>query len=162
MKKLLLIITIMSINHNNAQQLNKNTFDFWIGNWDLTWQDTKGNKLKGNNNIVTVLDDKVIQENFVDSFNKYKGMSLSVYNPVTKTWHQAWTDNKGGYYDFIGDFVDGNPCFKTKLIEKNDKKIIRRMVFKDLKKDRFKWIWEKTQDGGKTWDLLWEIDYVRK
>jgi hypothetical protein len=141
--------------------INEKTFDFWVGHWELTWIDAKGNSSKGYNNIVKILDDKVLQENFVDKVSKYKGMSLSVFNPKTKVWHQAWTDNFGGYYNFIGDIVDGNPVFKTDITEKDGKKIQQRMVFKNRKKDTFIWIWEGTQDGGKTWYLIWKINYKR-
>ena len=32
--------------------------------------------------------------------------------------------------------------FKTKVVEKDGKKIIQRMVFKNIKEDSFTWIWE--------------------
>jgi hypothetical protein len=151
----------MNLTNCNAQKLNEKSFDFWVGNWNLTWQDKQGKQFKGINIITKILDNKVIQENFEDPITGFKGRSLSVFDSRTKTWHQAWVDNQGGYYDFIGDLVDGNLCFITKMQEIDAKKAQRRMVFKDIKKDAFVWVWEGTQDGGKTWQLLWKIDYSR-
>ena len=38
----------------------ENQFDFWLGEWDVTW-DEDG---KGKNHILRIMDDKIIQENF--------------------------------------------------------------------------------------------------
>lgn len=84
-------------------------YDFWVGEWDLTWDDGKGNTGKGTNRVLKVLDNKVIQENFEAKEGQYKGtkgMSLSVFNPTNKSWHQAWADNQGGYFDLTGE-IDG-------------------------------------------------------
>ena len=35
------------------------------------------------------------------------------------------------------------------------------MVFHHITKDAFTWDWEGTTDGGKTWKLLWQLDYRR-
>ncbi len=41
-------------------------FDFWIGNWNLTWNDT----LYGTNHIEKILGSCTIQENFNDPNTK--------------------------------------------------------------------------------------------
>jgi len=99
-------------------------FDFWLGDWNLTWVDAEGQVNKGTNQIVRILDGKVIQENFSDEKGSFKGMSLSVFNPDRKTWHQAWTDNQGGYFDFVGEVEGNKRIFKTQVKEKNGEKII--------------------------------------
>jgi hypothetical protein len=38
----------------------ENQFDFWLGEWDVTW----GEDGKGENHILRIMDDKIIQENF--------------------------------------------------------------------------------------------------
>ncbi len=145
-----------------TQEMNKNTFDFWVGEWEVSWDKPDGTKGKGINRIVKILDTKVIQENFVDPDTGFKGTSLSVYNPTKKEWHQAWADNQGGYFNFIGDMSQDGPVFKTKMIRQGDKKIIQKMTFKNISKDSFMWDWEGSNDGGKNWELLWRINYVRK
>jgi len=163
MNKIITIgIVLLGIYVCNAQKMDEKTFDFWVGEWELTWDKPDGTKGKGINNIVKTLDDKVIQENFKDSETGFKGTSITVYNPTKNEWHQAWADNQGGYFDFIGGMSDDGPVFKTKMIEQGGKKIMQKMTFKNIGRDAFMWDWEGTNDGGKTWKLLWRIDYKRK
>jgi hypothetical protein len=133
-----------------------------VGEWDLTWTNAKGETEKGTNRIVRILDEKVIQENFSDGKNSYRGTSLSVYNPRLKTWNQTWADNQGGYIHLEGLVSDGKRMFQTQPTDFNGTKVIRRMVFFDIKANSFTWNWEQSQDGGKTWALQWKINYKRK
>lgn len=158
MKKILIFIIIITASNSYSQELNETTFDFWVGDWELTWKDAKGNAVTGENNIVKILGDKVIQENFSDPINKYTGMSLSIFNPKTNTWNQTWVDSGGSHFNFTGKIIDGNPVFETEMVEKNQ----QRMVFKNITENGFNWIWEGTRNGGESWGTLWEINYVRK
>ncbi|MEM0942029.1 MAG: hypothetical protein AAF600_16435 [Bacteroidota bacterium] len=138
-------------------------FDFWEGMWSATWEegDTLG---KGINELTWIMGRKVLQENFRILKGQSKGFmggSLSVFQPQTRTWRQAWADNQGGYYDFIGDFDGDKRIFKTHPREINNQKIVQRMVFYDIKNDSFTWDWELSRDGGKTWNLSWRIHYER-
>jgi len=36
------------------------------------------------------------------------------------------------------------------------------MIFKDIDKDSFTWIWEGTKNGGESWNKLWKVNYKRK
>jgi len=81
------------------------SYDVWVGQWNLTWDDGNGQVGKGTNNIVKILDGAVIQENFEATegkFKGFKGTSLTVYHSQRKQWKQAWTDNQGSYFDFVG------------------------------------------------------------
>ncbi|NER13168.1 hypothetical protein GWK08_06940 [Leptobacterium flavescens] len=145
-----------------SQEMNEKSFDFWVGEWDLSWTNAKGTTIKGNNSIVKILDGKVIQENFTDPSTGFKGTSISVFNPQTKQWHQAWADSQGGYIDLIGAMDGEKRIFKTKPVQQGDKKVVRRMVFKDISENGFTWDWESTTDGGENWKLLWRIEYSKK
>jgi hypothetical protein len=35
------------------------------------------------------------------------------------------------------------------------------MVWLDVTTDAFRWQWQRSSDGGATWDVAWEIDYRR-
>lgn len=139
-------------------------FDFWVGKWDATWDEGNGIIGKGTNEITKKLDDKVIHENFqiLEGQSKgFKGTSISVFQPKFKRWKQAWADNQGGYYDFTGEFDQNTRIFKTQNTNKSGNKIVARMVFKEIKENSFLWDWESSEDGGKTWKLLWRINYQR-
>lgn len=74
-------------------------FDFWIGRWEVSWDEGDGMG-HGINHIEKTLDGTVIQENFriLKGENEgFKGTSISVYQPRFERWKQAWADNNGGY-----------------------------------------------------------------
>lgn len=139
-------------------------YDFWVGKWEASWDEGNEQVGTGTNNIVKILDGKVIQENFqiLTGQNKgFKGTSISVFNPRTKEWKQAWADNQGGYYDFTGNADGDKRIFQTTPKNINGKTVIQRMVFYNISNDAFTWDWEGTQDGGENWNLLWRINYKK-
>ncbi|MGN8226329.1 DUF1579 family protein [Gracilimonas sp. BCB1] len=166
---LTLIIMILAITGNSFAQTSVQEleayFDFWVGEWELSWTDNQGKEGAGTNTIERILDGVVIQENFMateGALEGYKGRSVSVYNPQRQSWHQAWVDNQGGYIDLKGS-VDGNQrIFQTaERPGPQGGTIINRMVFYDINKDSFTWDWESSQDGGESWSLNWRIFYQR-
>ena len=160
---IILIILLPCFGQSQSLKVQDSTlFDFWIGNWDLTWTNSQGQIERGTNHIEKILDGKVIRENFSFASGTFKGTSISVYNPAKQTWHQAWADTQGSYFDFVGDAEGEKRIFKTHIKERDGQKIIQRMVFYDIKSDSLKWDWEISKDGGLTWQLQWRINYVRK
>ena len=140
-------------------------FDFWVGEWELSWTDNEGNPGKGTNVIEKILDGKVIQEHFESTRGKlegYKGTSITVYNPQRESWHQAWADNQGGYIDMKGSFDGNKRIFETgPRPGPQGGSVISRMVFYDISDNSFTWDWESSTDKGNTWTLNWRIDYER-
>jgi hypothetical protein len=167
MKKILLPLLILLYYHANAQSNigSEQYFDFWIGEWNLTWKDGDGTTGTGKNTISRILNNKVILESFEGLTGQntgYLGKSWSVYNPRTQEWKQTWVDNQGAYLDFIGEVQDENRMFVRKTTGPQGNEIWQRMVFRDIKKDSFTWDWESSSDGGSTWSLQWQINYQRK
>jgi len=135
-------------------------FDFWVGDWDLTWTDKNGNTQTGTNSITKTLNNCVIEENFTGG--PFIGRSLSVYNPNKKVWQQTWVDNSGGYLEFSGGFDDKKMILSRELITKDNKKVKQRMIFYNITENKLDWNWEKSTDDGKIWQLAWKIHYLRK
>jgi len=158
-----LIATIMAFTNVSAQ-LDSATFDFWVGKWDAEWQNPQGVTEKGKNFIEKTLDGKVLQEHFeiLTGANKgFLGTSISVYNPRTQSYHQAWADNTGGYINLVGEVIGDQKIFKTLPKQQGDLTLISRMIFYDIKQDSFTWDWELSKDNGATWQLQWRINYTR-
>ncbi len=165
MKRITLILIMGFLSTFLLTAQSENEFDFWVGKWNLTWDIGEGKIAKGVNHIEKTLDGKVIQENFeatdAGANTGFKGTSLSVYNPTAQTWHQAWADNQGGYFNFVGEIDGVRRIFKTLPQVRNGKTIISRMVFYDITPDTFTWDWERSDDDGSTWKLQWRISYER-
>ena len=165
MKALFLTSMIMIWFVSSGLAQDGSEFDFWVGKWNLTWVYGDGTEGKGINHIEKTLDDKVIQENFqaVDNgpYSGFKGTSISVFNPNSKMWRQAWADNQGGYFNFVGEVDEGLRVFKTTPFKNKGEEIILRMRFYKIQADSFTWDWEQSKDGGQTWALQWRILYER-
>ena len=159
---ILIVLLPCSVRAQSLKVQDSTLFDFWVGKWDLTWTNSQGLIERGTNHIEKIIGGKVIQENFSFASGTFKGTSISVYNPAKQTWHQAWADTQGSYFDFVGDVEGEKRIFKTRVKEQGGQMIIQRMVFYDIKSDSLKWDWEISRDGGSTWQLQWRINYVRK
>lgn len=161
---LLMTLLVMSLITANAQEDKTGWYDFWVGKWDVSWDEPDGKKGRGINHIVKILDGKVIQENFsvLEGVSKgYLGTSISVLNPNANQWHQGYADNQGSYFNLIGEKDGDKYIFKTEPITRADGVIIQRMVFYNIMNDTLTWDWESTKDGGKNWTLNWRIMYKR-
>jgi len=161
-----LLISFSAFSQVKINKLNpEQYFDFWIGEWELTWESESGIST-GVNVIEKILNDKVIQEYFSvindPNMDGFTGKSWSVYNTHSETWTQTWVDNQGSYFHFNGENNGDDRIFKRSIIKSDGSEILQRMVFYDIKEDSFSWDWETSTDSGKTWNLKWRIQYKRK
>lgn len=132
-------------------------FDFWLGEWDLTWNDT----IKGTNSVKKILGGCVVNENFNNPAGHFAGMSWSVYDPSKSEWKQTWVDNQGGYIVLTGKYINDQMILSTApRLSPQGKNIVSRMVFYHIKADSFDWNWESSTDNL-TWDVNWQIHYQR-
>jgi hypothetical protein len=136
-------------------------FDFWVGDWDLSWT-TDGKPQKGRNTITRILDGCVVSEAFRSGPpENFDGTSVSTWDRDTRQWRQAWVDNTGAWLEFTGGWEDGKMVLAREAV-KDGKRTRQRMVFHAIGKDRLKWNWEASADDGRTWKVLWQIDYARR
>jgi hypothetical protein len=133
-------------------------FDFWTGEWDLSW----GQDERGSNHVERVMNGFVILENFDgEPGTPLKGMSVSTYVAPIGKWRQTWVDNRGGYLDFAGEFADGKMIL-SRDAQLDGKPIKQRMVWFNIAPNSLDWNWDRSEDGGGTWQTVWALHYVRK
>jgi len=132
----------------------ENQFDFWLGEWNVIW----GEDGKGTNHIERILGGKIIQENFIAP--DLHGMSVSSYDPERGLWCQTWVDNNGTYLDFTGKFEDNRMILSRDALVKGQT-CKQRMVWYDIEQNKLEWNWERSDDNGKSWRVLWQIHYTR-
>ncbi len=138
-----------------TEQTINRQFDFWLGDWELTW----GENMHGTNRIERIMDGAVIQENFEGA--GYTGMSVSVFSKEDNRWRQTWVDSSGSYLDFVGEFVDGKMILiRNGVVE--EKPVKQRMIWYDITDNDFQWNWERSDDKGASWQIIWKIQYQRK
>ena len=139
-------------------------FDFWLGDWQVSWRNADGTTGKARNHVARILDGNVIEERFEEDAGDpaplLKGRSLSVRD-AAGLWRQAWADNQGGFFALTGSADGDKRLFSTALTVAGSEVKGQRMVFHDITPDAFTWDWEGTTDGGRTWKLLWRLAYRR-
>ena len=131
------------------------SLDFWVGDWSCTWEGGRGR-----NGITKGMDGHVVVERFESlEPERWSGMSVSVFDRE-QGWRQTWVDSTGNYWALHGSpHAEG---FSFSVVEIEDgREIEKRMVFSEIEADTFDWRWERSTDGGATWELLWTIDYRR-
>ena len=136
-------------------------FDFWVGEWELSYVED-GKPGKSRNHVSKVLDGCAILEEFSGApGTKLDGRSYSTFDRLTGKWKQTWVDNTANYLDFTGGMVDGRMVLSREMTGRDGQRISQRMVFQDIRRDGLKWLWQRSEDGGRTWSTQWEIDYRR-
>ncbi|HXP24119.1 MAG TPA: hypothetical protein VN807_08255, partial [Candidatus Sulfotelmatobacter sp.] len=132
--------------------------DFWLGDWNLTWDGGKGT-----NHVTREFSGCVIHENFraeaQGATPPFVGASWSVYHALNKMWRQTWVDNRDGYYDLTGG-PQPDGTFVLQIIRVGREPQMLRMVFADIKPDSFTWRWQGSEDGD-AWTDKWVIHYAR-
>ena len=135
--------------------MGPDALDFWIGEWDCTWQGGGGT-----NAITRELDRAVVVERFeAGAPQPLTGMSVSVHD-TDVGWRQTWVDSNGSYWHFVGTQDDGAVTFATPERVDADR-AFKRMVFSDISADAFHWRWESSPDAV-AWTERWAIDYRRR
>ena len=129
-------------------------FDFWLGEWDAVWEGGSGT-----NRVEMGFNGKVVQENF--NAPDLIGMSVSVYDLERQLWCQTWVDNSGSYLDFTGKFENEKMILTRDAIVKGEI-YKQRMVWYNIQSNDCDWNWERSDYGGKTWQIKWQIKYTRK
>ena len=136
-------------------------FDFWLGEWSVRWGTTEGKT--GRNVVTRGFGGHVVEERFdgrpgVDLV----GMSLSVFDPHRRLWRQTWVDDAGNYFALTGNRVEGEMVLLCEDHNAPEPDAVYRMRFFDIERDSLTWAWERSLDGGVTFEELWRLAYERR
>jgi hypothetical protein len=135
-------------------------FDFWLGEWDCSWNDDDHRHV-ATNSVYLDLGGKVVVENFDGRPSlDFQGLSFSVYDRNARCWKQTWVDSEGSYLDFTGSFENGVMELRRNG-EVDGAAAIFRMRWENIERDSFDWSWQRSDDDGESWTSLWEIEYSR-
>jgi hypothetical protein len=70
-------------------------------------------------------------------------------------------DNQGSFWSFVGGFADGRMTLQTDDV-RDGRPVKLRMVWYAIAADALEWNWERSDDGGQTWQVLWHLHYTRR
>ena len=135
--------------------------DFWLGEWDLRWEGGHGT-----NSITRRFGDCVIEENFEGTMPTgiFRGHSVSVWDARRGIWRQTWVDNRGGYLVFEGGVEEDGilRLYGEERTLPDGSRARMRMAWLDVRPDSLQWHWQRSVDGGATWETVWLIHYQRR
>lgn len=144
---------------------------FWLGDWDFTSKsrtpDGSWTEGKGKATVAVALSgygliENFFQENVFEDGRPLHGMSITVFNKQSGTFHQHWTDNKSlRFYTYEGGVEGEEIILYSPEISTVNGSVLMRMVYSDIKPDNFTWRLENSVDNRKTWNSLWVINFTR-
>ena len=133
-------------------------FDFWIGEWVV--YNTQGKEV-GTNNIVSLQDHCVLQENWVSPNST--GSSFNYYDLKSASWNQIWMDNKGNPLVLKGGMKDGKMQMQDEYLEQSDgQKYCNRISWEPKKDGSVVQTWELLDETGKAVRVVFKGIYKKK
>jgi hypothetical protein len=103
-------------------------------------------------------------DNFLATFENqpFEGMTVRLFNPVTKLWSIYWADSNSGILDkpVVGSFENNVGHFLSKDIYEG-KNVIQLFRWDARDPDNPVWSQAMSDDAGKTWEWNWYM-YMTK
>jgi len=138
-------------------------FDFWLGDWDVrpTGQPPAGPPSR---NTITSDEDGCVLTEHWESPSGSKGRSFNIFDRSYGMWRQTWVDNVGGQHDYKGSLKNGNMVFLGDTPAPNGQlgRVPTRLTFFRIAKDTVRQFSEISNDGGRTWQVSYDLTYVRR
>jgi hypothetical protein len=134
-------------------------FDFWVGEWDA--YDPRGRKA-GASVIERVANGCGILENWTNATGGGSGKSINFYDSRAGRWFQYWIGADGAPHRFSGRYEDGALRFEGEPYAQGGKNFITRLTFFDVDANTVRQLSEQSDDGGKSWAVVYDFKYVRR
>src|SRR5262249_40915708 len=93
----------------------------------------------------------------------YRAISMRSFDPQTKSWSIWWVDSRSPHDldpPVVGGFRNGIGTFFAKQTF-NGKPIVVRYIWSDITPNSAKWQQAFSDDGGKTWETNWIMEFHR-
>ena len=132
-------------------------FDFWLGDWNVHSPDGPS---VGRNLVTSEQDGCLLIEHWTSSTGGETGTSFNYYDVRDKKWHQLYLDNSGHAGNFPamgGNLSDG----KMVLVSDEKQSPVFRWTWYLLAPGKVRQMAEKSDDGQKTWKIIWDSVYVK-
>jgi hypothetical protein len=141
-------------------------YGWLIGDWtfDAVVNRDDGTQHSGRGEIYFgwVLEGRAIQDVWILP-GIFHGTTLRVYDPGIDAWHILWNDPlKQLYTRQIGRAQNHAHGRDIVQLGKTEAGALLRWTFTDIAADSFRWLGERSVDGGATWWLQSEFEVRRR
>ena len=155
-----------------TQNDGRNDFDFLVGTWKVHHRMLK-DRLKESEEWIEVegemVDRKILNGigNMDDNLIHMKtgpvhAITLRLFNPASREWSIYWATNRTGILDIpmIGGFKDGIGEFYSQEVFEG-RHIYNRFIWSKITSNSCQWEQALSEDGGKTWETNWIMEFER-
>ncbi len=152
----------------------RNDFDFLIGSWDSVQRKLKKrlqgcdewDEFRSRSIVRKTLDglgnfDEVTME---APTGRVVGATLRTFEPSTQLWRIYWVASSASGAigePMVGRFVNGRGEFYDHEIF-DGRAIFSRFIWTSSDADHCRWEQAFSEDGGKTWETNWTMDFTRR
>ena len=150
----------------------RNDFDFLLGAWKvhhrilkqrlkgcLDWQELEGDTV--NRKILSGLGN--IEETVIHmQTGPVQAIALRLFDPKSKEWSIYWSTDRTGILDVpvIGGFKDEcGEFYSHEVIE--GRHIYSRFIWSKITASSAQWEQAFSEDGGKSWETNWVMEFER-
>ena len=150
----------------------RNDFDFLMGAWKVRHCMLK-DRLKGSEEWIEFEGDTVARKilngigNLDDNLIQMKtgpvhAVTLRLFNPTSREWSIYWSTDRTGILDVpvIGGFKDGLGQFYSQEVFEG-RHIYSRFIWSKITATACQWEQAFSEDGGKTWETNWVMEFAR-
>jgi tetratricopeptide (TPR) repeat protein len=136
--------------------------DYWIGEWEVRGVNAPPQAPPSTSVIAKVHSGCVILETY--NAPGYAGQSFNIYDRSKGQWHQTWVDTTGGLHEYWGGPKDGSIIYEGSIPPAPGQKerSQTRMSLLKIGPDTVRQLGETSADGGKTWQVAYDLTYTRK
>jgi hypothetical protein len=132
-------------------------YGWLIGNWEMDAvvhrDDGTTHEGRGEIHFDWVLEGRAMQDVWILP-GVFYGTTLRIYDPGLDAWHILWSDPVRQYYTRQLGRARGKDIVQE---GKNDAGIAVRWSFIEITPNSFRWLGERSPDGGITWELQAEF-----
>ena len=136
--------------------------DYWIGEWDVRGVNAPPNAPPSKSVITRIHSGCVIFETY--NAQGYAGQSFNIYDRSKGQWHQTWVDTTGGLHEYWGGPKNGSIIYEGSIppLPGQQERSQTRMSLLNIGPDTVRQLGETSMDGGKTWQVSYDLTYTRK
>jgi hypothetical protein len=171
---LLLTALLTVVSANGAPQVSSpagsckaapmRALDFWIGRWNVL--NAKGQRA-ASSVIDLVADGCGVLERYsgapAPDGTQYIGAGLHVFDRAENGWRQLWSDNRPGVTVMDGRQTDAGIVYEWAVTDPQGKRVLKRYTLSNVGSGSarsVRQLGERSDDGGKTWTIEFDLRYV--
>jgi hypothetical protein len=133
--------------------------DYWVGDWSVS---SGGKANSGQSRVSLSLDKCLVTEDWGSNTSSHDGQNALAYDALDRKWYGLFVDNDGRVHPLSGSVNAGVADLRGPSVEPDGSTTLNRVRILQISADRVEQSWEKSADKGKSWTMVFRMDYSRR